>query len=148
MAQSVQIHSIRSHYTEGTPCCQSRCGRAPSLHERRWFKQISILLFPELGATPRRFKTLKVFVWAISLHHFERDGVPASCSSSDAFLRSLSLSLSLSLCSWIRELTPEWIPRPMATGKRGSLLNLPFPGQFSFTSSLGCHDKERSLQGI
>lgn len=97
MAQSVQIHSIRSHYTEGTPCCQSRCGRAPSLHERRWFKQISILLFPELGATPRRFKTLKVFVWAISLHHFERDGVPASCSSSDAFLRSLSLSLSLSL---------------------------------------------------
>lgn len=36
----------------------------------------------------------------------------------------------------------------MTTGKRGSLLNLPSPGQFSSTSSLGSHDMQGYLQRV
>ena len=98
--------------------------------EFAWAEMIRADLYPVISWTrskTHRFKTLKAFVWAVSLHHWEGEGVSAICSRSLAFLH-----LSLQLAVW----TLGWILRPMATGKRRSLLNLPSPGKFSFPSSL------------
>lgn len=46
----------------------------------------------EQNLTGSRF--WKAFVWAISLHHFERDGVSAICLSSNAFMKRKKISLS------------------------------------------------------